>query len=840
MDPQRLSEIDSVFESALEREGEARAAYLEERCAGDPELRREVESLLACAGAEIDGYLRPVRELAGLALDGAQAGLAPGATVGAYRIVAPLGRGGMGVVALAERSDGSFAKRVAIKVLPHAMSSPEEIRRFALERQILARLAHPNIAHLLDGGVDSRGLPYLVMEHVEGAPIDRYCDDRRLSLEARLRLVIDTARAVQAAHRSLVVHRDIKPSNLLVDAGGAVKLLDFGIAKLVDPAAGDGTATAFTARALTPTYASPEQVRGAPITTASDVYQLGLLLFELVSGRRPQEATTVSLAELVRLVCEREPPPLSRAVQEPGIDGTPADELARRRSSTPERLARRCRGDLDAIVARALDKDPERRYSSAESLATDLERFLAGLPVRARRPTWRYRSLKFVRRHAAASVVVALAFALTTVYAVGVTLQARELARQRERAELEARKAREVERFVIDLFEVSDPARAQGREVTARELLERGVERVDRELAGQAEVRARMLSTISRVAGRVGMVDEAIDLQQRALAERRRLFGDEHRDVAESAQRLGGLLRNRGRRREAVPLLEEAVALQRRLAPGSLELADALSELGRVRYNLGDYDAAEAVHQESLAVRRGLTEQPAALAEGLSAMGSIAASRGRSEEAVAYHREALDIARAQHGDVHPRVSSELALIGANLNGLGDYTAAQPLLEEALAIDRRLYGDDHVEVAADAMYVGDNLMKQELPAEAEPYFLEARAVFERMLPSDHPLMATFHHRFGDLRRRQGRFVEAGRELETALTMRRSMYGPSHPMVAQVLLSLGSWHLAQSQRDRAEAVWREALPMVDHGKQVRIERRLREYLDKLREQPPGGSP
>jgi serine/threonine-protein kinase len=836
MELDRLTEVDALFGEALTLDVDARRALLDARCGSDPSLRRAVEALLDLADrGGTDRLLGPVRAFAAEAaapaagVGAAADALAPGSALGAYRVIRTLGRGGMGVVLLAERSDGSYEHQVAIKVLPHhAVASPDAVRRFELERQILARLAHPHIAHLLDGGVDPRGLPYLVMEHVEGVPIDVYCDQHRLDVEARLRLTVAIARAVHAAHRSLVVHRDIKPSNVMVAEGGVVKLLDFGIAKLVDPADQDGALTATASRLLTPTYASPEQVQGAPITTASDVYQLGLLLYELLTGRTPQgSASARSLSDLVRAVCEREPPPPSRAVLQEAAGEPSPEEVARLRSTTPRRLARRLGNDLDAIVARALAKDPERRYASAEELASDLERHLSGRPVRARRPSFAYRAGKFVRRNRAASAAALLAVLLTVGYAVGVTLQARAIARERARAEVEAETAREVERFVLGLFEVSDPRESHGETVTARELLARGAERADRELAGRPEVLARMLSTLGHVQGRLGLLDEGIALQRRALDLRRRRFPGEHFEVAESAYRLGTLLRKKGDHLAAAPLLAEAVAVMRRARPRSNELADALGELGSLHYFDGDYDAALAVFTESLALRREIGT-PAMIAAGLNNMGLVYGSRGDPGSSARYYREALDLNRAVHGARNIQVSVNLFNLGRALQDADDYRGAQPVFEEVLEIEREIYGPDHPEVGTDLMLVGNNLVKLGELERAEPVFAEARRIYEAKLDPSHPRIATLLHGIGQLRLAQGRLGEAEEMLRRSLEMRRARLGASHELLARVLLSLGECLQAQGRDAEAVAAWREALPMVERGKQPRIEQKLREAL------------
>ncbi len=826
MDPKRLAEIDALFAAALELAPEERERFLARRCAGDEALRREVAALLAQSGEGVEALVAPVRAFAG-GLPASADELEPGTTIGAWRVLAPLGRGGMGAVYLGERSDGAFAQRGAIKILPSAASTPQAIARFELERRILAGLSHPHIAHLIDGGVDPRGLPYLVLEHVAGRPVDAHCDERRASVEERLRLVIEIARAVSAAHRNLVVHRDLKPSNVLVTAEGVVKLLDFGIAKLIDPERGDPALTAVEARPMTPSFASPEQVRGEPITTASDVYQLGLLLYELLTGRRPQAATSGSLAELVEIVCEREPPPPSRAVLAAGGE-RPAAELAARRQSTPARLAKRYRGDLDAVVARALEKDPERRYGSAAELGADLERCLGGLPVHARRPTLGYRAGKFLRRHLAASIAAGLALALSFAYAVGVTLQARAIERQRQRAEIEAAKASEVERFVRGLFESSDPGVARGHEVTARELLERGVARIDRDLAGQPEVQARLWGTLGEIHGSLDLVREGRTLVERALEQQRRLYGERHPEVADSYHRLGVLERLGDDVEGAVAALERAVALRRELlARDSPQLAESLAALGEAQRRGGDLAGAEASYRESLAIRerRGDREGIAASLSSLSALGY---SRRDYAGAEALERRALAIHLEMHGEDHPETAMSRLNLAMTLRRQGRVEAAIPLLESSLATHRAVYGPDHFTTSWTQVELAMAFQQTAALDRAEAGLAEVYPRLVAKLGAGDARTADVAVGFGQLRVRQKRYVEAEPLLRAALETLAERYGPDHYRLGSGQLWLGRCLSGQGRRAEAIAAWRAGLALLRPGIDEQLIRDFRAEL------------
>lgn len=805
MDPERLAEIDAVFAAALELRPAERPAFLAERCAGDAALRSEVEELLEQSGERAEALAAPLRAAVVRLAAGTPGELAPGAAVGDWRIVRRLGRGGMGVVYLGERRGADFVQRGAIKILPAATSSEAAVRRFELERRILARVAHPHIAHLIDGGIDARGLPFLVMEHVAGRPLDEHCDEERLPVEARLRLMITIAQAVDAAHRNLVVHRDLKPSNILITPDGVVKLLDFGIAKLLAPEPGEAGLTATEGRPMTPTYASPEQVRGEPIATAADVYQLGLLLYELLTGRRPQAATSGSLAELVRLVCEREPPPPSRAVLLAGPE-RPPEQLAELRRSTPARLAKRYRGDVDALVGRALEKDPERRYGSAAALAADLERLLDGRPLRARRPTTLYRAGKFLRRHVAATLAAALAVVLTLAYAVAVTFQARAIERQRQRAEVETAKAREVERFLLSLFESSDPWMGLGREISARELLERGAERLERDLAGQPEVRARLASALGEIHGALDLVEAGRALVERALEQQLRLTGEHDLEVAASYHRLGVLHRLADDIPEAVAALARALELRRRLLPPDApELARTLARLGEAQRRAGDLEGAEASYREALELeqRRG---DPAGVSAALSSLGSLRYSHRDYAGAESFFRRGLELERSAGDPRGAGVATHLLNLGMALRRQDRIEPARAALEAALELHREVFGPDHLTTSWARVELGMAHQQAGDLERAEAELAGVHPLLVERLGNADARTADVGVGFGQLRVRQGSFVQGERLLREAVATLTERYGPDHYRLGSGLLWLGRALAGQGRFAEAIETWR----------------------------------
>ncbi len=502
----RWQRLQKIFAEAADLPADKQKQFVADACGGDEALRLELVGMLQCDADPTGGPLTNALDAAidATSTDRRQALI--GTVVGSYRLVSVLGHGGAGSVYLAERSDRQYSAQVAVKIVESAALHPDMKLRFRAERQILASLNHPNIARLVDAGETENNLPFLVMEYVHGEPVDRYCDKRELGLAARLELFMEICAAVQYAHQSLVVHRDLKPANILVTGDGVPKLLDFGIAKLMDTSPVVTQAIALTRmndRLLTPEYASPEQILGRPVTTVSDVYSLGVVLYELLTGRRPYSVAATSQLELERSICVTDPPRPSAVVRRTvdGLDtpGVTAASLAASRSLSPEKLERQLVGDIDAIVMRALRKEAVHRYGSVEQFAADLRRYLANEPVVARQGNWAYYSQRFVRRHAFGVAASATGIAFLTAFAVMTSIQANRIAAERDRATQEGQRAEQVSNFMLDVFAAADPFVSQGKEVTARELLDQASRRISGDLNQQPEVRARLLEAIGTI-----------------------------------------------------------------------------------------------------------------------------------------------------------------------------------------------------------------------------------------------------------------------------------------------------------------------------------------------------
>ncbi len=806
---ERWHEIDRIFAAALEVLPGARAALLDDACGEDAALRRAVEALLKAAEAPdalLDAPLevRPVAfwRAFGEVVPGPPARALAGRRLGPYRLVEEIGRGGMGTVYLAERADDQFEQTVAVKILRRDAGAGDLARRFLAERQIMASFHHPHIAALHDGGTTEGGQPYFVMEFVEGRPIDAYCDEKQLSVEQRIMLFVQVAEAVQHAHQRLVIHRDLKPSNILVTEGGTPKLLDFGIAKLLDADAAGDAHTQTGRYLMTPACASPELVRGAPVTTASDVYQLGLLLYELLTGRRPYEVQGGSPGEIERTICHT-PPLRPSTVVTRNLEAGAAEAISRARRTGPERLRWRLRGDLDTILLKALRKEPARRYPSAEALVDDLRRHLAGLPVQARPDTLAYRMRKFVRRHRVGVAAAALVVLSMFLGLAGTTWQARRATEQARRAAQEQRKAEQVTTFLMDLFEASDPVEAVGDTITARALLARGAERAE-QLADQPALQAEMLSVIGRVWRSLGAPDRAAPLLRRALAMREELFGTSHVLTAQSRFHLGMARHDQGRYKEAAALLEASVAGFRSGADRATpEQGEGLYTLASFRMAHQDYAAAELLYHEALAVRRALYgENHPKVAASLSGVGSARQAQGDLAGAERLVRRALRIQRAHYGEDHPKLAPDLKALGSVLYEQGEPEAAEVLYRQALALQQRAYGDDHPNVGVTLDRLAGLLHERGEDAQAEALYRQALAIY-REAYGDGSLMALrVQVDRAVLMRRRGACREAAPVLREALARYRDLFRQAHPRTAGVRYHLGACLAAMGRYEEAE--------------------------------------
>jgi tetratricopeptide (TPR) repeat protein len=769
--PERWQQVKSILEGALERTPEDRAGYLGTACGEDVDLRGEVDSLLASEDILDDFIEEPLFDLHGPA--GEEWG--EGVRVGPYRVLREIGRGGMGSVYLADKADGDYEGQFALKVIRRGMDSEEVLRRFRSERRILTQLDHPQIARVFDGGTTADGRPYFVMEHVEGRPITEYCDEENLSISRRLELFLAVCSAVHFAHQNLVVHRDLKPANILVTRAGVPKLLDFGIAKLLDPDRTEPALTVLERRPMTPLYASPEQLRGKQVTTASDVYSLGVLLYLLLTGRPPYGLTPPEGEELFKAVCEDDPPRPS----------TVAGDMLRRRLA----------GDLDNIVLRAMQKDPQRRYASVEQLAEDIRRHLEGLPVLARPDTAFYRAGKFVRRHRLGVGFAALALVFLVIFSVTVTQLWWRAVREKNRAEA-------VSTFLQDLFTIPDPGQSRGEQITAREVLDRGTEKISRDLKGQPELRATLMETMGLVYRSLGLFEPASKLLGESLAIRRETLGEDHLLVAGTLQTLGVLRREMGDDAAAEQLLKEALEIYRRQGETDTpEYAKALNDLAGLLEE-EDLDAAESLYRESLALKRKLLgSEHEDIARGLSNLGHLRHARKDYDGAERYYQDALAMRRRLFGAVHPDVAKTLGNLAVLYEDQEDLARAEQMYREVLGMRRKLLGARHPHVARSLNNLAVFLQQHGDSRAAEPLYREALSIADQSLVPVHEERASYLRGLASVLLDQRRSAEAEPLAREALAIFREK-APDSWRAADAESVLGGCLAAQRRFEEAE--------------------------------------
>lgn len=804
----RWQKVSALFKAARAVPPDSRPAFLRERCGDDTSLVDEVLRLLRTVAPD-DDFAVMVRDAArSTVAENAAANIDQ--SVGNYKLIRLVGTGGMGNVYLAERDDHRFDQQVAIKIL-HANHGDESlIQRFQVERQTLANLDHPNIARLLDGGETDDGTPYLVMEYVDGIAIDKYCDDKRLSVRQRLALFQKVCDAVDYAHRNLVVHRDIKPSNILVSDSGEPKLLDFGIAKFLDGAALNYTVavTRQGGAAMTPEFASPEQVRGELITTATDVYSLGVLLYILLSGRKPYLEHSTNIAAIARAICDTEPSRPSTVVTLPGEQDDVVPHIVSSRRTSVRKLTRLLAGDLDNIVMMTLQKEPARRYPSARALSEDIDNYLADEPVTARPNSLLYTAGKFVRRKrwavTAAALILFLVVGFPSYYSVQVT-------EQRDLAQLEADKAASVSEFMLGLFETPDPSLAQGESVTARALLDQGALRIEDELANQPAVRAAMQDVMGGAYQGLGLYEQSQKLLDEALRTREALFGPEHIDVMQTKSRIAHLTTSTGDYQKSETQFRAALELSRTIhGEDSLSAAALLTGLANAIFEQGRRDEARATYEAALEMHTRLSPDPSlAKAETLHGYGWLLTNIGEFEESQSTLRTAIAMLRESAGPFHPEVPAAMNHLTYALMDSGNWAAAEANNREGLALNSKIYGDEHPSVGADLSTLGTILKRRGLYAEAEDMLRRALLIDVRMLGDSHPYVAIDKNNLAGVLKDQGKYEEAEILYRESLQLNQQLSGVEHPESATSMSNLGLMLLQVGSFDEAFGFLRDAM-------------------------------
>jgi serine/threonine protein kinase/Tfp pilus assembly protein PilF len=693
--------------------------------------------------------------------------LVPGGLIGGkYRLLKELGSGGMGVVYLAEQLE-PIRRRVALKIIKLGMDTRQVVARFESERQALAVMDHPHIAKVFDAGATETGRPYFVMELARGIPITDFCDRHKLSTRERLQLFIPVCQAVQHAHQKGVIHRDLKPSNILVviqDDRPVPKIIDFGIAKATDHRLTQRTLFTEQGQLIgTPEYMSPEQAEmsGLDVDTRTDIYSLGVVLYELLVGLLPfdsQKLRSAGFGEIQRIIRETEPPKVSTRFS---AQKETQAAIAEKRRADPGSLVKLLRGDLDWITMKAMAKDRTHRYSTASELAADIERHLRREPVSAGPPSALYRVSKYIRRHklgVAAAGVVILAL---LIGATGMTIGFWRAIRAEKKAVEEAAAAKNVSDFLVELFKVSDPSEAKGNTITAREILDKGAAKIDRELEPQTSIRARLMETIGTVYTSLGLYQQAETILEKALKLKKSIYGDDNLSVGDTLFNLGIIYDDQGRYEEAASLFRQSLDIRsRKLRADDPEVARSLNSLAIAYWNQEKYAQAEPLLERSLAIKEkvlGLDHPD--LVSTLTNLGILKHSQRKYGESEAFFKRALAISEKKLGPDHPDLGMLLNNLGALYEDQGRRAEAEPLYRRCLAIWEKALGPDHPDVAIAVHNLANLYRNLGRYAEAEPLYLRSLAIWEKALGPDHPYVGTSLRERANLYRGQGKSADA---------------------------------------------------------------------------------
>src|SRR5437660_5809923 len=785
MNAARWEQIQALFHEVADLPDPAQRASLEAQCAEDPTLMTEVLSLLE-QDARGDSLLD--RDAAHVAAEVLDEGIPPALldqTFGPYRLKQALGQGGMGVVYLAEREDlGSVA---AIKILRDAWLSPDRRERFASEQRTLAQLNHPAIARLYDADTLPDGTPWFVMEYVEGVPLTEFCEQHASSIPERLRLFRAVCEAVEHAHRHLIVHRDLKPSNILVKPDGSVKLLDFGIAKQLDSLEGPVDRTRTGLRLMTPAYAAPEQIFGAPVGIHTDIYTLGVVLYELLTGRLPFDLANRTPSEAETVIVEQRPERPSAAAKEKSV-------------------SRRAWADLDVPCLTAMHIEPQRRYRTVEALIRDIDHYLDGEPLDARPDTFGYRLSKYVRRNwrpvSAAGAAIIVVIGLVVFYTVRLTTA-------RNAAVAEAGRTQRIQHFMLNLFQGVDTTVGPPDTLHVVTLVDRGVQDA-KSLDGQP-VQAELYETLGGIYQKLGKLDRADSLLRAALDQRRSLFGSDHSEVAKSLVALGRLRLDQAEYQEAERLVREGLAMsQGHRRPGDPAIASATVALGQVLEESGKYDEGINVLEQAVRLRGMAPAQPTTeLAASMRELANTHYYAGHLAVADSLDRLVLALTRKLNGERHPLVAEDLINLGAVQHEWGHYKEAERYYREALDITQAFYGRDHYKTAAGLTVLGRALIFQKRYDDAMPLFQRALVIRERVFGKVHPQVASTLNEMAGIALARDKFGEAEALSSRVLAIYRTVYGSKHQFVATGVSNLASVYMAQRRYARAEPLFREAI-------------------------------
>lgn len=796
---ERWLEVRKIFEEALDVAPEERPSFLDRVCLGDEELRREIDALLNTPAVATSSLV----DLLGLPERKEQLDYAEGDTIDRFTIVRRIKEGGMGVVYEA-RDTRNNNRPVALKVLLSRAAKLSQDKR-------IAGFADPSIVTFHDSGETSEGLPYFVFEYIEGEPITTFCERRNLGISERLRLFQKLCDALVYAHQRLIIHCDLKPENILVTATGALKLLDFGIAKQIG-----GEVTSRYPSPMTLPFASPEQVGNEETTTLSDVYSLGVLLCVLLTGRLPYRRAH-SAADLRDAIIHEEPARPSDLVRLRPESFSDKEDVSPSYQPPPAKgpvqLARHLQGDLDAIVLRSLAKEPAKRYASAAELVEDVRKYLAHQPISVRVGSFRYRSWRFVQRHKPGFFMACLALIGLFAFILVIVNEQRETRAERDKAEKQAVRAEHVSRFLIDLFQLSDPKRQPGDVVTARELLDKASKELPNTLRNQPETQVNLLNTLGEIYINLGLLTEAGNCQSAALSIARKHLEPYSLETANTLYLIGILRSEEGHYAEAARLHQDALRIRRkRLPPGHPEIADSIYNLGVAALNRLEYSQAERLFRQSLSIRRNNPEPDQdVIGQSLNALGLLLGDLNRTVEAEDMLREALRLRETTYGKNHPMVAGSLGNLAVAVEMNGKLEEAEQLKRRALAISRNLLGRDHPDIAIHLSNLAFLLSVQQKDKEAIAIFQEALSVSERALGSDHPNTTAIKVNLARSLQTEKRFQEAERLLDQAYASAVQSADKDEWFIGNIIKTRAQGSYGKKQFDTAETGYRRAIDL-----------------------------
>jgi serine/threonine-protein kinase len=790
MDKNRWQQIENIVDTALTLSEEKRTEYIEEKCAGDAELKSSVTELLESIEAS-EGYLENPEELQknlinNFAIQDEKASSMIGEKIGPYKLVELIGHGGMGSIFVAERVDHEFNQKVALKLIRRGMDTPSNIARFKLEQSILADLNHANIAQLYDGGITEERLPYLVMEYVDGTPIDRYCRKKELSIPDRIQLFKAVCKAVQHAHNNLIVHRDLKPENILVKENGEVKILDFGIAKLLEP---DVDHTIFQTqtggRVLTLGYAAPEQLSGENITVNTDIYALGVLLYKLLTDLHPFDIEDKSIREIESIIKKEDP----------------AKPSSRKNSQKP------LDGDLDAIILKAMRKEASGRYNSAGEFLDDLQRYEKGLPVLAHEGTTAYRFKKFIKRNKqaiAAAVIFLLSITgLTAFYTF-------QLAQERNQAQLEAQKAQNVKNLLVDIFEANDPISGDAETATLPKLLEEGTSQIlEREI--EPSVKLELLFTLGTIYQNITEFDKAEQLANESLRLSSENFGPNSVNAAKSYIKLGGIDYDLGNYEDAKKDLLKANSILADYQPKSDPVYTQLyNHLGYIEEGMSNYDSSRIYFQNAFEnIKKQARIDSAKYIEVLRNVGRSIHRTGDYEKADSLMFLALDTSEKFNGENDAITASIAGDIGMYYMTRAKYDSSRILYQRSLDIKEELYGEKgHPNYSATLVNLGVLEATVGNYAVAESLFLKSLKMDEEIFGSDHPYVAISKGHLAKIYLKWKKLDKARELREEQLQVYLDSYGPDHYCLARFFKAYGELLSAQGDYNKAETQFRKS--------------------------------